>query len=163
MGAAALPALIGIQVGSSILQSEAQKNQANFQSEMMYKNSREAERMAARAMDLGEKEAKKYSQQINQFVGRQRAAYGASGVDVNFGTAQAVQKETRDVGYQDVENIRTNAFMTAMGYKSQAQDISRQARFAKKAGDFEANMTLLGGGLDAAKTYYKYTTIDDRG
>lgn len=155
MGAAALPALIGIQVGSSILQSEAQRSQANFQSEMMLKNSREAERMAARAMDLGEKEAKKYSQQINQFVGRQRAGYGASGVDVNFGTAQAVQKETRDVGYQDVENIRTNAFMTAMGYKSQAQDISRQARFAKKSGDFEANMTLLSGGLDAATTYYK--------
>jgi hypothetical protein len=120
----------------------------------MLKNSREAERMAARAMDLGEKEAKKYSQQINQFVGRQRAAYGASGVDVNFGTAQAVQKETRDVGYQDVENIRTNAFMTAMGYKSQAQDLSRQSQFAKKAGDFEANMTLLSGGLDAATTYY---------
>lgn len=154
MGAAALLALIGIQVGSSILQSEAQRNQAKFQSEMMLKNAREADRMAARAMDLGEKEAKKYSQQINQLVGRQRAGFAASGVDVNFGTAQAVQKETRDIGFQDVENIRTNAFMTAMGYKTQAQDISRQARFAKKAGDFEANMTLLSGGLNAATTYY---------
>lgn len=154
MGAAALPALIGIQVGSSILQSEAQRNQAKFQSEMMLKNARESERMAARAMDLGEKEAKKYSQQINQLVGRQRAGFAASGVDVNFGTAAAVQKETRDIGFQDVENIRTNAFMTAMGYKTQAQDLSRQARMTRQAGEFEANMTLLSGGLNAATTYY---------
>ena len=154
MGAAALPALIGIQVGSSILQSEAQRNQARFQADMMQKNAREAERMSARAMDLGEKEAKKYSQQINQLVGRQRAGFAASGVDVNFGTAAAVQKETRDIGFQDVENIRTNAFMQAMGYKTQAQDLSRQARMTRQAGEFEANMTLLSGGLNAATTYY---------
>ena len=151
MGAAA--PLIGLQVGTSILQSQAQLSQSEFQSNMMKMNAREADRYAQRMIEQGDVEVLKYKKQGNQLIGKQRAAYGSSGIDVGYGTAKAVQEETAMTIAQDVETIKTNAFLQAMGYKAQAQDMNRQADFNRRAGQFNSSMTLLAGGLNAINTY----------
>lgn len=152
MAAAAPAALIGLQLWTSYLQSQAQLAQSEFQNSMMKQNALESERYAQKMLEQGDIEAKKYKQQGNQLIGRQRAAFGSSGVDVGYGTAKAVQDEARMTIAEDVETIKTNAFLQAMGYRAQAQDTRRQAEFARRAGQFNSTMTLLTGGLNAANT-----------
>lgn len=154
MGAAALPILAGVQLTTSYLQSEQQRNQAEFNADMMKRNAREAERYSKDVIAQGEKQAQKYKEQGNMLIGRQRASFGSSGVDVNFGTAKAVQDEARMTVYEDMDTIRTNAFLKAMGYQNESANLNMQASMTRQAGQANANMTLLAGGLGAAKTYY---------
>lgn len=150
----ATAAIAGVQLLGAYGQAQALEAQGEYQNEMMKINSRNADRQGARAIDLGEKAAQEYKKKVNQVVGSQRAGYASQGVQVDSGTAQAIQLETMDIGVQDVEQIRTNAFLEAMGYKSESQDLIRKGRMARMGAQTEARNTLLSGGLQAAATVY---------
>lgn len=150
-----LGGLAAAQLGSSAMQADAQRRQGKFQSAMSRINERRATLEAEDALKRGETEAANYQKKINQTVGAQKSSYAAQGVVVSEGTARAVQEETRAIGAQDIETIRTNAFREAMGFKSQAQESALSGRMAKRAADFSANQTLLAGGLSAAEMAVK--------
>lgn len=135
----------------SLLQAGAIKDQSKYQSAMAKINERRANLQAEDAFQRGEKEAGRYGDQIKQVIGQQRSGYASQGVVVDSGTAAAVQAETQEIGAQDIQTIRTNAFREAMGYKSQAEDYAMQARVAKSSAKSQIGQTLLVGGINSAK------------
>jgi hypothetical protein len=140
----------------ALVNADATRSQAKYQSAMAKINERRAMLQAEDAFQRGEKEAGRYGDKVKQVIGTQRAGYASQGVVVNSGTASAIQAETQAIGQEDIQTIRTNAFREAMGYKSQAEDYALQGRLAKSAAKSSAAQTLLVGGLQSAKEAGKY-------
>lgn len=108
--------------------------------------------------------------------GKQRAAFAASGVDVNRGTPEEVQESTLAMGELDAATILANAERKAWGYdieggrrafgfESQAQQFESEAgfrglqsQFARKAGG-----TAIGAGERAAEGFESAATISALG
>ena len=145
-----LGTMAAASLGQGAMQADAQRRQGKFQEAMSRINERRANLEAEDAIARGEKEASNYIKKVNQVVGSQRSAFAAQGVDVNVGTAVDVQEQTRTIGAEDVQTIRNNAFREAMGLKSQAQDTALSGRMARSASEFNANQSLVAGGMQAA-------------
>ena len=153
MGAmAAMVAMGGLQLAQGIGQANALNAQGEYQKAMSEINARNAEIMARKRLEKGEEEAKLYGQKLNQTVGTQRVSYAAQGVDIDDGSAAEIQKQTFEIGADDIEQLRNNAFLEAMGYKSQAQDIRRQGDMALVGARTAASQTILGAAIGAGQT-----------
>lgn len=159
----ATAALMGLTAVQTYGQYNAQKAQGDYQYRMARINAAEAEAQGKRVIEAGEKSATDYKKKINQLVGEQKTGFAAGGVDVSFGSAQQIQAETREVGLRDVQTIRTNAFLQAMGYQAQSQDILRQGQMARNAANFSANQTLLTGALRLGSQAYGAAGSDSGG
>jgi hypothetical protein len=81
-----------------------------------------------------------------QQSGLLRAAIGASGVDVNSGSAADVQQSQREIGLLDTATTASNAALDVYGYKSQATNFEAQAQLDRMQGD----NALLAGFTGAA-------------
>jgi hypothetical protein len=91
-------------------------------------NAEIAEKGAADALARGGEEAGRLRSAATQLIGRQRTAFGASGVDVASDAVQALTESTRSVSEQDVETIRLNAAREAWGLSKQAEQFREQGR-----------------------------------
>lgn len=146
-------ALVGLSLAQAYGQARAEMAQGEYQNRMSDINARYAEKRAEKAIEAGEKQAIEYKKKINQTIGAQRTGFASQGVDVGFGSAQDVQKETREVGYRDMEEIRTNAFLEAMGYRQQASEMRRTGQLSLEMSRGAAANSLLSGGIRAASMY----------
>ena len=154
MGAAGGGVMAGLGLFQAYGQATGAKAMGDYQNTMSKINSRNAEIAADDAIERGKESVNNYRKKVNQVVGSQRAGYASGGIDVGYGSAQAVQDETREIGQADVATIKNNAFLEAMGYKAQAQESSRRGRLAQQAGQNEYANTLLTGGMKAAGYLY---------
>lgn len=156
----ATAAAVGFSVASSYLAGEAEKQAANYNNMIAQSNAKMLEIQAERVLDRGEKDVTNYKNSVNQMISDQRLGFSASNIDINTGTALAVQEETANMGMQDALTIKNNAFLEAMGYKQNAINTS----FAGKAGVMSANNRAVnslitsgfqgfaaGGGFDKKK------------
>ncbi len=150
----AMAASAGITVAQAYGQAEAMKAQGEYQNTMSQINARNAELQADRAVKQGDKNAAAHMGKVNQTIGQQKVAYGAKGVDINYGSAKQVVQETREIGYDDAITIKNNAFLEGMGYKQQAFNSAQAGRIAQSTGESNANATLLSGGIKAAGSIY---------
>lgn len=106
--------------------------------------------------DVGIQGAKNKAQ-----VGATIANQGASGVDVNSGSAVAVRQSEAKIGMLNELNIRSQAAQKAYGFQTQAasdtaqsQLDASQAKSAKTAGYIGAATSVLGG-IAQASMYSK--------
>lgn len=169
MGASGMAFGYGLQATSSLVsginQASAMRERAQYQSDMYNANAKLDELKAEDAEMRGGLAANNVARQTRQRVGAQRAALAAGGVNVNTGSAADIQAATEAVGALDQTAARTNAWREAWGYRIQGANDTTAAKFAKAAGDNEANSTLLAGGLNAAagfaKLGYALNNLDD--
>lgn len=94
------------------------------------------------------------------FRGDQRATYGASGVDVDRGSAMRVQEDTTMINEIDALLIRENASREAGAYEQKAVQNEQQASMIKKASGINAVSTMLGGGTQMASSWYSSGAAD---
>lgn len=153
MGAAAA-GIAGVQLISGFIESENMKEMGAYQKEMADKNAAFAKEQADYAIQRGDKAALEYGKKVNMTVGAQKVAFAAGGIDVGSGSAKAIQQETYAVGREDINTIKNNAFLEAMGYKQQAANYQEQGRMAQRGAAIESSATLIRGGLAAANTMY---------
>lgn len=150
-----LPMMLGslVQAGGTIAsansQAQAMESQGAYQKQQYRFNSRLAETQGKRAILRGEKAASQYRTQVKGIVGAQRASLAAQGVSVNEGSAREVQSDTRKLAAVDIMTIKNNAWQEAWGYKVQAMDLNFKGDMAASAAQFNANSTLLTGGMNA--------------
>lgn len=149
---AAAAVMAGVQVYQGVGQARAMEAQAEYQKEMSDINARNAQLMGERVIKQGDVDAATQKKKINQILGQQRAGFASQGVEVGYGTAQKIQDETMATGVEEIQSIRNNAFLTAMGYQAEAQDRSRNARMAVSGAQTAGSQTILAGGLSAART-----------
>lgn len=84
--------------------------------------------------------------QTGLLVGKQEAAQGASGVDVNIGSPKAVRQSTQSVGALDAAMIHYNASREAYGQEIQATSDEAQAKLDQSSGNNALISSLFKGG-----------------
>lgn len=114
------------------MQADAQRKSINYNREVLAHNAMLADMKAEDALTRGEQRALTKGLQLRALYGRQKAEYGASGVDVTRGTPARVMFNTRLMGGMDMMTIRHNAWSEYKAYKAQA-------------GSFRTQRDMLGG------------------
>lgn len=160
MGAGAA-VIAGLQLFQASGQARGMKAMGNYQKAMSEINARNAQIKAKNTIEQGDESAQEYRKKVNQTVGSQKAAYAGAGVDVGYGSAQQIAQETYEIGAQDALKIKNNAYLAALGYEAEAQEMSRQGRMAQVGANIEASNTLLAGGMRAFGTAYDSYTKEN--
>lgn len=147
------------QIGSAVDQAGAERGRARYLEAMGEVNASLAEYEAAEAIRQGDSAAKAFQRRYSKLRGRQRVSLAAQGIDIDFGSASEIQRETMELSAEDVEEIKMNAWRQAFGLKQEAIRHRRQGRFDRLGGEEAARQTLAGGilggtakGIDA----YRY-------
>ena len=109
-------------------------------------NARVQSIMAADAIARGEADEASQRRRTAAFKGRQAAAFGASGAEINTGSALEILADTAQFGELDALRIRSNAEREAFGFLSGAA-ISRAAgENAATSANLAGFGTVLGAG-----------------
>lgn len=154
MGAAGGAGLASLGLFQAYSQSESLKAMGSYQNAMAKINAKNAEYKAQDALERGDNQVTQYRQKISKLIGSQKVAAAGSGVEVGYGSVQKIVDETREIAARDVQTIKNNSFLEAMGYRAEASEASRRGRMNQRAANNEATNTLLTGGLKAAETLY---------
>lgn len=109
-----------------------------------------AENAASDALQRGEVEAGSIQMRSASIEGRQRAGFGASGVDVNQGTAARTVEDTASITALDMETARNNAQREAWGLEVEATNRRNHANAVADQGDLAVLGDLLGGAVSAS-------------
>lgn len=147
MGAAAV--LGGIAVGSQVvggaLQGYAAKKQAEIDSKVALQNADVADYQAADSEVRGGVEVGRVRRAGAEAVSAQRVALGASGVDMQSGSALDMLADTRALNEVDAQTARANAARESWGFRAQATQYRGAAARAKLQGKAAGATTILGG------------------
>lgn len=155
MGATMAVAMAGqavVGMGQAYAQSQALSAKGDYEKRIADINASYSEVAANDALKRGDVEANQRMKQNRALVGAQRAAFAASGVDPNSGSAADVSAGTRTIGDFDALTIKNNAWREAWGYKVQGANYQAQGNFAQMSGNNAARDTLLTGGMNAVST-----------
>lgn len=135
---------------SSIVQGAAARNAGAAQESLYNTNAKFAELAADDAIKRGDKNAAEVKQAGKRMIGTQRASLAAQGIEVDSGSAQAIQEDTAAITAEDAMTVKNNAWREAWGFKVQAAQDTAKGRFARLEGDAAFGSSLLTGGLKAA-------------
>lgn len=144
-------------VAGAISQGNAQKRMAEYESQVARNNAEIASRNEVKAYKAGAMEAQQQRTKMATLLGSQRAGYGASGVDVNTGSAREVQKSSQSLGYQDLLTIRENTRAKANAFRQQGTDYLNRANMALMGGANAQMAGYMGAAtsfLDGASSMY---------
>jgi hypothetical protein len=161
-------------VGGSLLGAFGanQAGQANsamyqYQAGIALMNENIARQNASYATAVGEVEAQQSGMQTRAQIGQTKATQGASGLDVNKGSAVDVRASEADIGAENQAITRASAARAAYGYNVEAaQDQAQatvdqmQAKQAAEAGKISALGSLLGG---ASSVSSKWLSANSQG
>jgi len=158
--ALALPLMIAstvVSTGGAILSGIGQKQQADYQAQVADQNARIAENQAQDSILNTNLAAQRRYRELSQTQGAQAAAMAANGVDLNFGSAVDVQRDTAMIGGEDMAqlykagNEQTKGFeINAFNDRSKAAGYRAQGRAALMKGIFNGLSTALSGASQAA-------------
>jgi hypothetical protein len=153
-------ALIGAQQQQQAADMEAAAavQSANFNSAEMERQAKLHEMQAVDAFDRGESERTRHMRDFQQEQGARTAGFGASGVDVNSGSALDILADNAAVAALDAKMIRHNADMEAYSYREQARkqrvgamQERNKARWAVQAAEIQKQAGLLNAAGSMAK------------
>ena len=160
---AATAASTAMGVASSIMQANQQSKQAKYQAAVARQNQQLAEEQASAERREGYEEMVEKRRKTAALISSQRAAAGASGATVDFGSNLDVQEDTAAQGEMDALKIMQQGLNKAYGseiqaanYGSQAKAYDYQASSAKTSGWMNAAATAVGGIADMGSTWSKY-------
>ncbi len=166
MGAAMVPLMIGGGIVSAIGSyqgMEAKSANAAYQAQIARNNATIAERNANMDLQSGETAAVNRGLKLRAQAGAQLAAQGASGVDVNTGSAVNARKATAELGTLDVATIRSDTAKKVYADETQASNYQAQSGLLQQQSeeaDDMAPVAALSSALSSASSlggpYYKY-------
>ena len=162
---AAAAAIIGIVGGvvsgiGAMQQGQAQADAARYQAQVARNNEIIAEEQANATRQEGAIKAQMEDQKSAQLIGKQDAILGASGVDMESGSALAVRQSQAGLARLDALTVRSNAEKKAWGFDVEASNQRAQqqldymkASAAEDAGQLGMFSSILGGASSAAKSW----------
>ena len=160
---AATAASTAVGVYSSVQQGKNAQKQANYQAEVARRNQDLAEQQASAERMAGYEEAQDTRRKAAQVIGAQRAAAGASGAVVDFGSNLDLQADTAAQAEIDALNAYNqkldnayNAEINAWNYGQKAGAYNMQASASKQAGYLGAATHALGGIADMGTVWTNY-------
>jgi hypothetical protein len=134
--------------------------QGDYEGDILDQNAGLAQQQAADSLARGREAEGRQRAQGRQLAGAQRAAFAASGVEIDSGSAADVMANDHALDELDAMTIRNNAAREAWGYQVQSNDYRRQADLARMSGRETASSlrsqsvsTLLTGAGSLASIY----------
>lgn len=144
-------------------QADAQAKAAQYQAQVAANNQKIANYNASLAEQQGQQQLQASREESAQQMGAIRAAMGASGLDLNSGSALRNQQGLAQVSSLNESTITSNAARSAWNYRNQGADYgaqsalyTQQAQQAQKAGITSQYATLLSGAGQFASQAFKY-------
>jgi hypothetical protein len=114
--------------------NEANKIQNEYEASVARNNAIIADRYAQDAIDRGKSDESAHRRQVRRFIGGQKTALAANGVDVGSESALDVFSDTAGTGELDAITIRRNAEREAMGFRTQGANFRASAEMARFRG-----------------------------
>lgn len=122
------------------------------------------QRFASRdALRRGAERESDFRRNVAQLIGSQRARGAASGFDVNSGSLQLVQDQTRDTSELEATRLRTNAAREAFGHRQNVRFLRYQRRVNEANRDSQLTDQLLKLGFTAKKLFEEDDDSPDDG
>lgn len=148
----------GVAAAGTVVTGVMAYQQHQYQKKVAHRNEDLATEAAKDALARGKIEEQRQYRRTSQMLGAQRAAMAANGIDVDFGSAAAVTRDTMTFGQEDAATIRENTIRETKGYEinamnfgAEAQSQGMQATGALVSSAFSAGSTLLGGASQYGK------------
>lgn len=142
----------GISALSSIMGGKAKSASYKYQAGLAAINSQIAKQNADYERNVGEVEAQQSGLRTKAEIGATRAIEGASGLDVNSGSAARVQSSEREIGWNNQQIIRANSARRAYGYEVEAMNETAQGQLYKRAASQAKTAGILGAGATLLST-----------
>lgn len=149
----------GAAVGGAVLsgvQQDKQNEALEYNAQINEKNAAIADLQSKDAINRGAITEYQIRRDTKRFIGDQRVAAAASGVDVNSGSAVDAQADTAGLGELDAITARRNAQMEAWDLKNQANNLRAEAKLNRKGKAspyLAAGSSLLGSTANLAGSY----------
>ena len=132
-------------------QAKAQQAAANYNAEVAKNNATIAEKNVRQQQLEGMRQEEAQRLKTANLLGTQKASYGASGVDLNVGSAVDVQASTAFYGQEDILSIRAGVKAQEDRLHQQATDFTNQAQMsiaegknARRAANLQSVGTAVG-------------------
>lgn len=135
----------GLQAYGQVFEGQAQKQAYQYNAAVARENSQAALENARMAAESGTETAAMVSLRNRQTYSSTKAQQGASGVDVNSGSAVDVRASEQELGVTDAYNSRVAAVREAYGYQVQSANEKAQAALDVFQGDVSEEAGYLGG------------------
>jgi hypothetical protein len=135
------------------------KESAAYQAEVARINAGTAAWNAGQTIQSGEVSAANKGIQTRAQVGAQKATQGASGVDVNTGSALDTRAGTSAIGMTDARTITSDAAKRAYGFETQQASFLGEANQAEEAGDIGATSSLITGISSVSNDFAKWQMV----
>lgn len=101
-------------------QGQAQAEAAEYNAEVQEQNAKLKDAQAKDAIARGDAEARQHRLRVSGRVASQRSALAGAGIELDSGSALAVQEDTAAAGAAEVADIEANARREAFGYRTGA-------------------------------------------
>lgn len=156
----------GVSAFGASQAADAKAKAAAYQSQVAANNAKIAQQDATLEIQAGEAVATNIGMKTRAKVGSQKANQGASGIDVNTGSAVDVRAGTEAIGVMDEVNARAEGVKRAWAKEVEAQSATAQSQLLqseseqdKTAGEFAVAGTLLSGASSVGGSWSKYQTL----
>lgn len=150
-----LYALAGLQAVSALKQADEIRRSADLTRKLNEINAQYADYDAYQAELGGETQAARYQSEIDKIASEQQTTLAAQGVDINYGTAAEIQKDTKVTGFLNILDIKQQARARAMGFKREARETRIKGAFNQSQAEINANGVAVAGLLNAGATGYR--------
>lgn len=150
--AAAYGGLAALQLAGGYFASQNIKDTAELNRDIAEMNAEFAELDAYDAKIEGYTAEAKYQSIIDKTLSDQQAIMTAAGVDVTYGSAAEIQKETRFLGELNKMEIEKRAQEQALGYKREARSIRFGSFLEYGQAQAKADAVMFQSAIQAAGT-----------
>lgn len=146
----------GLNLLSSLSSSGNDRAQAELAMRSAVINSEIDKIRAEQSLYVGQQNADRLKAKGRAFIGSQRAAAAANGINVDYGSSADVQSDTRNLTTQDALTIKSNAWLQSFGYRLQATNDILQGVKQNETLNNRADQSLISGGLKAINYLDKF-------
>lgn len=156
MGTAILVAATVMQAQGAAEQQSAQNKSLEYNAGLLETNAKTRELQAINTGKIGGIQKSELKSQVGFNQASQRAAFGASGVVVDEGSAFDVVQATEIQGSLDAMTLQYNIEQEQFGYTAEADNLKSQAsglRKQKRSTSSAFTQSLLGTGLQVGAAF----------
>jgi hypothetical protein len=140
----------GMALAGGIAGAAGSEENAQVQAQIARNNENTALFNSRIASEEGEQQASIAGLKGQQTVGKIKAGFGGSGVDVNSGSPAAVAAAAAGATSTNVQTIKSNAARNAWGYDVASTNFGNQGVLDEEQGNWQAVTSLLGGATAAS-------------
>lgn len=144
--------MAGLQLASSYFAAQNVREQAQLNRDIAEMNAEFAELDAYDARIDGISQQAQYQATVDKTLAEQQLALTAADVDVSYGSASTIAKETEFVAELNKMEIQKQAEMRALGFEQQARQYSLSGYLQQLQGDIQASNIQTQGLANAAGT-----------